>query len=55
MWVYSSRFYNHNDGADMKKLTVAALAVKTLIYGSALSAETGVFFMRAGSTTLRPP
>ncbi|PXV18507.1 outer membrane protein OmpW, partial [Salmonella enterica subsp. enterica serovar Newport] len=26
MWVYSSRFYNHNDGAGMKKFTVAALA-----------------------------
>ncbi|EAO9459836.1 outer membrane protein OmpW, partial [Salmonella enterica] len=27
MWVYSSRFYNHNDGAGMKKFTVAALAL----------------------------
>ncbi|EAQ7366388.1 outer membrane protein OmpW, partial [Salmonella enterica] len=24
MWVYSLRFYNHNDGAGMKKFTVAA-------------------------------
>ncbi|EBK0812193.1 outer membrane protein OmpW, partial [Salmonella enterica] len=23
MWVYSLRFYNHNDGAGMKKFTVA--------------------------------
>ncbi|EAQ6168988.1 outer membrane protein OmpW, partial [Salmonella enterica] len=30
MWVYSLRFYNHNDGAGMKKFTVAALALTTL-------------------------
>ncbi|EAA9528264.1 outer membrane protein OmpW, partial [Salmonella enterica] len=35
MWVYSLRFYNHNDGAGMKKFTVAALALTTLLSGSA--------------------
>src|SRR5690606_41558895 len=46
--------YNHNDGADMKKLTVAALAVSTLLSGSALAHESGEFFIRAGSATERP-
>ncbi|STK83909.1 outer membrane protein W [Escherichia coli] len=33
----------------MKKLTVAALAVTTLLSGSAFAHEAGEFFMRAGS------
>lgn len=32
----------------MKKLTVAALAVTTLLSGSAYAHEAGEFFMRAG-------
>ena len=35
----------------MKKLTVAALAVATLLSGSAFAHEAGEFFMRAGSAT----
>lgn len=38
----------------MKKLTVAALAVATLLSGSAFAHEAGEFFMRAGSATVRP-
>ena len=38
----------------MKKLTVAALAVTTLLSGSAFAHEAGEFFMRAGSATVRP-
>lgn len=38
----------------MKKLTVAALAVSTLLSGSALAHESGEFFIRAGSATVRP-
>ena len=38
----------------MKKLTVAALAVTTLLSGSAYAHEAGEFFMRAGSATIRP-
>lgn len=38
----------------MKKLTVAALAVTTLLSGSAYAHEAGEFFMRAGSATVRP-
>ncbi|MDO2142994.1 outer membrane protein OmpW, partial [Escherichia coli] len=38
----------------MKKLTVAALAVKTLLSGSAFAHEAGEFLMRGGSGTVRP-
>lgn len=38
----------------MKKLTVAALAVTTLLSGSAFAHEAGEFFMRADSATVRP-
>ncbi|CBG88507.1 outer membrane protein OmpW [Citrobacter rodentium] len=38
----------------MKKLTVAALAVSTLLSGSVYAHETGEFFVRAGSATVRP-
>ncbi|TWP55338.1 outer membrane protein OmpW, partial [Escherichia coli] len=38
----------------MKKLTVAALAVTTLLSGSAFAHEAREFFMRAGSATVRP-
>ncbi|HDZ8010942.1 TPA: outer membrane protein OmpW [Citrobacter amalonaticus] len=38
----------------MKKLTVAALAVSTLLSGSVYAHEAGEFFIRAGSATVRP-
>ncbi|EMM5416296.1 outer membrane protein OmpW [Citrobacter amalonaticus] len=38
----------------MKKLTVAALAVCTLLSGSVYAHEAGEFFIRAGSATVRP-
>ncbi len=38
----------------MKKLTVAALAVATLLSGSAFAHEAGEFFMRAGSALMNP-
>ncbi|AHE58097.1 outer membrane protein OmpW [Escherichia albertii] len=38
----------------MKKLTVAALAVTTLLSGNAFAHEAGEFFIRAGSATVRP-
>ncbi|NDO80920.1 outer membrane protein OmpW [Citrobacter sp. NCU1] len=38
----------------MKKLTVAALAVSTLLSGGVYAHEAGEFFIRAGSATVRP-
>ena len=38
----------------MKKLTVAALALTTLLSGNAFAHEAGEFFIRAGSATVRP-
>ncbi|ESG74416.1 outer membrane protein W [Salmonella enterica subsp. enterica serovar Kentucky str. ATCC 9263] len=38
----------------MKKFTVAALALTTLLSGSAFAHEAGEFFMRAGPATVRP-
>lgn len=38
----------------MKKFTVAALALTTLLSGSAYAHEAGEFFMRAGPATVRP-
>lgn len=38
----------------MKKLTVAALALSTLLSGGAYAHEAGEFFLRAGSATVRP-
>lgn len=38
----------------MKKLTVAALALSTLLSGSVYAHEAGEFFIRAGSATVRP-
>ncbi|MDI5424877.1 hypothetical protein MJM99_33130, partial [Salmonella enterica subsp. enterica serovar Kentucky] len=37
----------------MKKFTVAALALTTLLSGSAFAHEAGEFFMRAGPATIQ--
>lgn len=38
----------------MKKLTVAAVALTTLLSGNVFAHEAGEFFIRAGSATVRP-